>query len=207
MAAAAKKPLPGRRAEYAAATRLAIEEAARDLFVENGFEKTTVDAIARRARVAPATVYAVTGGKQGLLKTLIESRITAPDVAEDYARIESQPDADSLLRFVVRVTRERFERSSPLMRVIIATAPHHANAAEALAMAHASLRGALELAARRLADLGALRPGIDVDEATGRLWFHVCNASYFTLVDDNGWPLDKAERYLHESLRAALLTR
>jgi AcrR family transcriptional regulator len=185
--------------------RRAIEQAAEDLFAEKGFVKATVDEIAQRARVAPATVYAVAGGKQGLLKKLIESRTTAPNVAETYARIEAQPDADAVPRFITHATRERFEGSAALMRVVIATAPHDANAAQALAMAHAALRGGLQRAAKRLAELGALRPGIDESGAADRLWFYLGNAAYFALTDDNHWPLDKAEQWLYESLRAALL--
>lgn len=42
----------GRRAEYAEQTRQAILEAARELFVEQGYFATKVDEIARTARVA-----------------------------------------------------------------------------------------------------------------------------------------------------------
>ena len=68
--------LPGRmsrREEYAEATRQAIVGAARRLFSERGYFATKVDDIAALARVAPATAYAVSGGKQGLLRTLTET--------------------------------------------------------------------------------------------------------------------------------------
>jgi AcrR family transcriptional regulator len=195
----------GRRAEYAAATRRAIEEAAQDLFSARGYFATTVEDIAAAARVAPATVYAVSGGKQGLLKTVIEARATAPDVAETYAHLAALGDADELIRFIARETRARFERSRDLMRVLTDTAPHEPSAARALETAHASLRGGLARAAQRLAELGALAEGIDTTEATDRLWFYLGNGAYFTLTGDNRWPLDKAEAWLRESLRTALL--
>ena len=50
-----------RREEYAEATRQAIVGAARRLFSERGYFATKVDDIAALARVAPATVYAVSG--------------------------------------------------------------------------------------------------------------------------------------------------
>ena len=59
-----------RRDEYAQATRQAILDSARALFAERGYFATKVDDIAAKARVAPATVYAVTGGKYGLLTEL-----------------------------------------------------------------------------------------------------------------------------------------
>ena len=204
-ASASKKVSGSRRAEYAAATRRAIEVAARELFSTRGYFATTVEDIAVAARVAPATVYAVAGGKQGLLNTIIEARTTAPDVAETYAHIGTFGDAGELLRFITHETRVRFQGSRDLMRVVTDTAPHEPAAAQALRTAHDSLRGALARTARRLADLGALRDGIDVAAATDRLWFYLDNSAYFTLTDDNGWPLDKAEAWLYESLRAALL--
>ncbi len=195
----------GRRAEYAAATRQAIHDAARELFVAKGFFATTVDDIATAARVAPASVYAVAGGKQGLLTAIIEARTTAPDVEETYARIAAFEDAGELLRFITRATRVRFENARDLMRVVTDTAPHDAGAAQALRSAHASLRAGLNLTAQRLAELGALRDRVDVESATDTLWFYLGNRAYFTLTDDNHWSLDKAEAWLLESLRTALL--
>src|SRR5262245_54012890 len=202
---ATRKVTGGRRAEYAAATRRAIDDAARELFGTKGYFATTVDDIAEAARVAPATVYAVAGGKQGLLKAIIETRTSAPDVEQTYAHILAMTDAGQLLRFITHATRTRFENARDLMRVVIDTAPHDAAAAQALETAHASLRGGLGRTARRLAELGALRAGIDERQATDTLWFYLGNNAYFTLTDDNGWTLDQAEQWLRESLHAALL--
>lgn len=195
----------GRRAEYAAATRQAIHDAARELFVAKGFFATTVDDIAGAARVAPASVYAVAGGKQGLLAAIIEARTAAPDVEETFTRIAGVDDARELLRFITHATRVRFENSRSLMRVIVDTAPHDRGAAEALRVAHTSLREGLVHTARRLAELGALREGTGVEEAADTLWFYLGNGAYFTLTDDNGWPLDKVEAWLYNALHTALL--
>src|SRR5690606_38369472 len=56
--------------------------------------------------------------------------------------------------------------------------------AEALRVAHASLREGLRRTAERLARLGALREGLEVGEATDVLWFHLGNGAY--LVDVGG---------------------
>ena len=72
-----------RRDEYAAATRQAILDAARKLFAERGYFATKVDDIAAKARVAPATVYAVTGGKYGLLTELITNLDDRPHRRDD----------------------------------------------------------------------------------------------------------------------------
>lgn len=50
-------PVKLRREEYAEQTRRAILDAATEAFVELGFERTSIDEIARRARVTKGAVY------------------------------------------------------------------------------------------------------------------------------------------------------
>jgi AcrR family transcriptional regulator len=197
------RPL-GRRAEYAEMTRQAIVAAARTLFVQQGYFGTTVEDIAKAARVSPATVYAVGRGKQGLLRTVIESGTSAPAVAEFYARLDALDDPDAVLELITSATRMLFEEWSDLMRVVTATAPHDAGAAKSLAVARRSQRGGFTRTAQRLSELGALREGIETEDAVEILWFFLSNSAYFTLVDDNEWSLDKAQAWLRENLRTAL---
>lgn len=195
----------GRRAEYAEATRRAIETAARELFVAKGYFGTTVSDIAASARVAPATVYAVGGGKQGLLRTVIESGTTAPVVDEILARIDAEHDPAELVRFITRSTRVMFEHWSDLMRVVTATAPHDPSVAQSLAIARNSQRAGFTRVANRLEQLGALAKDLDVAEAVDLMYFYLGNSAYFSLTDDNAWSLDKAEKWLADSLLRVLL--
>src|SRR5216683_2194712 len=73
-------PAGARRMMRRHATRQAIVGAARQLFSERGYFATKVDDVAALARVAPATVYAVSGGKQGLLlSTPLKKCIGTPE--------------------------------------------------------------------------------------------------------------------------------
>jgi AcrR family transcriptional regulator len=197
----------GRRAEYAQRTRQAIVDAARVLFIEKGYFATKVEEIARVARVAPATVYAVGGGKHTLLRTLIESGTTGEEIPRILARITSATDPDELIRFIVRATREQFEQWSDLMRQVAAASPQEPTVREIQQIAHASMRHGLSLTSRQLAKLGALRDDVDVPRATDLLWLHLCNAAYFIRTDDLGWSLDESEAWLNETLPLALLRR
>jgi AcrR family transcriptional regulator len=198
-------PSGGRRAEYAQVTRAAIQSAARELFVRKGYFGTRIEDIARTARVAPATVYAVGGGKSGLLRKLIEDGTTDEQQAEFDAGMAALHDPHDVIRVVVEGTGSAFETWSPLMRQVIAAAPREPSVRESMEMAHAGLRRGLARTAGRLDELGALRSGMGVDEATDVLWFHLSNSAYFTLTDDLGWPLSRATAWLRRSLTAALL--
>jgi AcrR family transcriptional regulator len=193
-----------RRAEYAEATRQAVIDEARRLFSENGYFATKVDDIAVAARVSPATVYVI-GGKQGLLQILVDQWSAAPEVETTRQQLEELQDAAEIMRVVAGLTRHMREDYGDIMRVVLATAPHDATAAKGLAIATRRYRDGTAVAARRLAELGALRDGVDADEALDILWFYFGYAGFFTLVDDNGWPYVRAEHWLLAAAGHALL--
>jgi AcrR family transcriptional regulator len=114
------------RAPRRTGSREAVESAARALFIEKGFDGTSVDEIARRARVSKPTIYAHFGGKEGLFVHVLEaacSRLLAPiiaptaevrpvedvllDLAHAYTRAVLAPEVISLHRLFV-AEAERF---------------------------------------------------------------------------------------------------
>ena len=200
----ARKP-GGRREEYAATTRRAIVDAARQLFTEQGYFSTTVDEIATAARVSPATIYAVSGGKHGLLQTLMETWIHAPIVEATLSDINQLDDPRAIIGVVAAACRSMREDFGDIMRVMLATAPHDKAVAESLATATAAYREAFVPIGRRLSDLGALRNELNVQGAVDVLWFYFGYSALFTLHDDNGWTYERAEQWLSAEASRALL--
>jgi AcrR family transcriptional regulator len=195
-----------RREEYAQATRQAIIDAARKLFAERGYFATKVDDIAAEARVAPATVYAGGGGKRGLLDELIRIWTTDPIVEATITDIGASSDPVEIIREVSSVVRRMREEFADVMRLLLTTAPHDSNVAEQLRGATDVYRGAFVPIAQRLSDLGALRPGLDVEQAVDLLWFYFGYASLFTLHNDNGWSYERAEQWLADQACRELLS-
>ena len=117
---------------------------------------------------------------------IVPSRAIPADVVTMYAK------------FIVRDVK------AGLRRVLVLCYPHDAEAANSLAVARRSQRAGFTRTAQRLSDLGALREGIETEDAVDLLWFFLGNSAYFTLVDDNEWSLDKAQAWLLENLRKAL---
>jgi AcrR family transcriptional regulator len=194
-----------RREEYAEATRRAIVAAARRLFSERGYFATKVDEIAALARVAPATVYAVSGGKQGLLRTLMETVTTDPIVEAMIRRVAQLDDPLVILNLVAATVRSVREEAGDIMRVLLNTAPHDKAVSESLAIATTRYRKAFVPIAQRLMDLGALREGFDLDQTVDVLWFYFGYSGLFTLHDENGWSYERAERWLCNEASRALL--
>ena len=69
------------RAAQAAATRRAVLDAAREVFVRRGYIGSTVAEIAATAGVAVDTLYATVGSKPVLLRELVETAISGTDTA------------------------------------------------------------------------------------------------------------------------------
>lgn len=57
-------------------TKNRILISAKKLFESNGFEKVTIEEIARRAKVSPATIYALFQSKRGILLALMDSALS-----------------------------------------------------------------------------------------------------------------------------------
>jgi AcrR family transcriptional regulator len=109
-----------RRAEQAIATRRAVLDAARELFIERGYAVTTVADIARRARVAVDTVYATVGRKPALLREVLETAISGSDQAvpaeqRDYvARVRDAKGARKKIETYVAALADIQPRLAPV---------------------------------------------------------------------------------------------
>ncbi len=87
--------------------RAAILEAARELFVRDGYDRTSMDAISARAKVSKRTVYDYYGDKQRLLLGVVEAggdvlmvaleRALEAHLADD-AQIRTVPQLEQALK-------------------------------------------------------------------------------------------------------------
>lgn len=110
-------------------TRHSILENARRLFLENGYEATTMPGIARAADVALETVYAAVGTKAQLFRLLVEAALSGQDVEvpaheRDYVRaIRAELDAARKLQIYASALGEMQPRLAPPFQVLQAAAP------------------------------------------------------------------------------------
>ncbi len=150
-----------RREEYPDQTRAAVIAAARRLFAENGFFQTKVDQIAKLSRVSPATVYAQCGGKQGLLRSLMDSWTQTPAVVESYSESLAAADPALLVRTLSAAYLQITRQWGDVIKVVIEVAPHDEESASVLAAAQRRHNRNLAAICRHLEELGALRDGVD----------------------------------------------
>jgi AcrR family transcriptional regulator len=199
------------RAEQARATRRAIVEAARRLFIERGYGATTVDAIAEAASVSRKTVFTSVGGKLEALKLARDWAIVGDDepvpVMErpEVQRARKEPDARVILRSYAGMVRRAGARVAALNMVIEAAEGLDAGA-RALAEEgrRQRLTGMRDLA-EELARRNALPDEMTVDEAADVLWLFNDARAYHRLVIERGWMPDRFEQWLADSLLTLLI--
>ncbi|GGX82301.1 TetR family transcriptional regulator [Streptomyces fructofermentans] len=197
-----------RRRAAAQATRQAILDAARRLFIERGYAATTMAELAERAGVAVDTVYTVAGRKPALFLQLVESAISGTDDAvpaaeRDYVReMRAEPDAARKLRRYARAVREMHARLAPLLLVARAGPPEVAEVWQSIARRRA---GNMRLLAADLAATGQLRDGLDLEEVADVMWATNSPEFYCLLVEDRSWPPERFERWLADGWCRLLL--
>lgn len=105
--------------------RSAILEAAARLFLEQGFERTTVDAIAAQAGVSKLTVYSHFEGKEGLFRALIVDKCTEHFGANDFAALAVLGPQAALQHIAQAFTTLMFHPDVVALHRVLATAAAH----------------------------------------------------------------------------------
>ena len=193
------------RQEQARATRLAILEAARALFIQDGYGATTLQAIADRASVSVATVYAAFGNKRTVLKELVDVSIAGDDepvaIADRtwVADLAAEPDRHQRIRMLAASGRRILERRAAVDAVVDAAG---ATDPEIRGLSDEMRRQRREGQARLLALVAGadgLRPGLDPEEAADILYAIASPETYRLLVEQRGWTPERFEAWLAET--------
>jgi AcrR family transcriptional regulator len=201
-----------RRQIAAEETQRVIVGAATALFVERGYNATSIADIAQAAGVAVQTIYNSVGSKRDLLSRVLDFAAAgdkAPVPVPQFMRqqAESAPDPERMLDQVVEFWRGGLERTAPVFRVI-----HQAAALDPEIARLERERAEQRLrnygdAAHLLAQRGALREGISEGDAAAVMYSIGHPDVYRFLVHEEGWPPERWAAWVRSSLVAALLKR
>jgi AcrR family transcriptional regulator len=191
------------RDEHARRTRLSILEAARRLFVENGYAATSIREIAAAAGVAESTTYHVFRDKATLLWAVVQHIVGAPDESDAAPQlleaIRAEPDARGRLRLIARWSRRTYERGIAEIEAVIEEAARSDPQVRALARRAADER---YQATRTLADIVAeVLPESDpetLDRVAQIIWATDSSPVYRMLVDEQGWTPERYEEWIFQ---------
>ena len=199
-----------KRVRDAPQTRRRMLEAARELFVGNGYGATTLKEIADRAGVAVQTIYFTFGNKRVLLKELVDVAIAGdlePVATMDrpwFREVLAAETAEAHLRLHVHGTRGILERVAPIVEMLrAATAADPALAGQWDADADPRFAVHLE-AARSLVAKPRARAGVSAEHAADLLFGLLSPELYQVFVRDRGWSPERWENWAADTLVAQL---
>ena len=212
-----REPVKGRsydasgRREQAARNRTRIVEAARDLFLQQGYGRTTVTDVARAAGVSVETIYGAFGTKAGLLHRAWDITIGGDDQEivfherPEVLAIRAEPDLGRRLRLHARLSTKTAERIGPFQLMVQAAAGADPAAAAMLdEMGRQRLAG-MSLMAAEVAATGQL--AVDEEECRDVLWSMTDGTLWHRLVVERGWTSERFAEWLGEVWVHALVRR
>jgi AcrR family transcriptional regulator len=200
-----------RRRARALDTQVAIVDAAERLFVRDGFQATTIPAVAAQAGVSQETIYKTFGSKTGLVRAIRERRLAGEGPLHAERRSNALQKGERDPRRVIegwgRLTIEVAPKVMPILLLVAAGAATDAEMAR--------LRQELDLArltrmrrnARRLARAGHLRAGLRQSQAADLLWACSSPELYDLLVRRRSWALTRYARFIVDVMIGQLLPR
>ncbi|MGH3509357.1 MAG: TetR/AcrR family transcriptional regulator [Nocardioidaceae bacterium] len=192
------------RQRQAEETRRRILAAARKLFADRGYAATSVADLAAEAGVSVPTVYASVGSKRELARSLVEFVNEEGGVYENDVRQRRATSAPELLRLNMHLVRELNERCGDIMRAARSAAQSEPDLVPVVEAGDGYHREGEYAVAARLAEMGALREGLDVQRAGAIITVLTSSSSFDQLVLEHDWSYDEVESWLVQSLTGLL---
>jgi AcrR family transcriptional regulator len=193
------------RERQAGETRRRIVEATRRLLQSQGYAGMTIEAIARRAHVSAQTVFAVFKSKTGILTALLDETAFSPEYEDAVQRALSATDPETRLRLAAPIARQIHDAQNAtfdLLRGAGVVAPELAK----LERQREGLRyERQERMIISLRDAGRLRPDLEYGTARDIFWMLTGGDVYRMLVRERGWPSQKYQDWLADTLVHSLL--
>jgi AcrR family transcriptional regulator len=200
----------GRRRQ-ADEARHEILEAARRLFLDDGYGATTMNAIAAGAGVSVETIYGAWGSKAGVVEALLTSSVRGDDTATPFAEgrsiqsVITERDPRRQLELYAGVVAEVQGRLAPLTRILRGGAASDPKLAALLEQHKAQRLAGMTEFATLLQSRKALRKGLTVERARDILWTMNSSEVYDLLVTERSWTPEDYAAWIAESLASALL--
>jgi AcrR family transcriptional regulator len=201
------------RRAHAAATRRSIVDAALAAFLQHGYAGATMQKIADSAGVVVETIYRAFDGKAGLFKAAVEAAVAggttrAERPVEERPAIRAvieEPDPRRKLDRYADTQPGIHARLGPLYRTLAEAAAVQPELAGIWEEIEAQRLQGIARFAQHLAETGALRAGVTVEEARDILWTINSHPVYRMLVTERGWSPERYRNWLAQTLARALL--
>lgn len=199
-----------RRREQARANERAVLQAASRLFLERGYGRTTLVAVAEEAGVSVETVYARFRNKATLLHRVWDVTIGGDDQQVTYHErpevlaLRAEPDLERRLALQAQLITRTAHRTAPFQLMLQAAAGSDPAAAEMLQEIGRQRLAGMTVMAREAAATGQL--AVPEDTCRDLVWATTDGVLWHRLVQERGWSDEQFADHL-AGLWVALLVR
>jgi len=186
--------------------------AARDLFVDQGYGRTTIEEIAARAGVSKPTVFNAVGNKQTLLCRVRDTAIAGDDDPVPVSRrpsteqIRDEPDRGRAIELLARHLTAVARRYGLIYEQLRATAAHGEEDLRQLweTEERERLIGASHWVDVLRSKRGGARSRGDLQVQVDTVWFLMAPDNYNRLVRQRGWSERRYEQWLAAEIAQAI---
>lgn len=193
------------RERQANQTRTNILDATQRLFLERGYAKTTVEAIAQEAGVAKQTVYAVFRSKNGIVAELLDRAVFTERVFELHDHSLETANIHEALKLTAQLVLQVHESQSPVFDLLRGAGMLDPQLARVQNDLRCVNRDRQENHVRFLLRGRRLKEGIDMGMALDVFWCLTSRDLYRMLVQERGWSGETYANWLYEMLANSLL--
>jgi AcrR family transcriptional regulator len=198
------------RTAAAQETRRKIRVAAASLFVERGYEATSMKAIAAAAGVSERTVFLVFPTKAALLGECVRVAVRGDDeaqplLARDRSRALLEAAPERMIGLLADASADLLERAARLLAVGESVGPEDPVLNEVRERGRAATRSDMLEIARAMKRAGVVGRGLSAERAADMMYALAASESvYLRLVDHRGWSTADYARMLERALTGAL---
>ena len=189
-----------RRQEQAGQNRRAILRAAHDLFVENGYGRTTIADVARAAGVSAETIYATFKNKATILHRVWDVTVGGDDdeivfhKRPEFTAMRAERDLAQRLRMQAPLSTATARRTTPFARAVQGAATSEPAAAEMVAEMNRQRYEGIGVMAREAAATGQL--AVSEQECRDFIWAMTDGTLWYQLVVERGWTDERFAQWL-----------
>ncbi|CAN5178809.1 TetR/AcrR family transcriptional regulator [soil metagenome] len=193
------------RTSQAQANKERILTCAKELFESHGFEKITIEKIAKSAQVSAPTVYALFKSKIGILKAIIDNALPAEEHAALVERGKLEKSPAKRIATAATISRQLYDAErkqlGAFQDISILDPVFKKQEIERENRRYDRLKEPIT----NLAKEKALAPGLSLEKAHDIFWAFTGRDLYRMLVVERGWSSQQYEEWLAELLVKTLL--
>ncbi len=186
-------------------TRSKILHAAKQLFTANGFERVTINMLAKAAKVSMPTIYALFKSKCGLLQALIDDTLPVEQFNALVDASMQEKSAKIRLKLTAELSRQIYEAERELIDILRGAAVVAPEFKELEVHREKRRYDRQQCYIRKLMEDKVIAKGLTMQKAHDILWSLTGRDIFRMLVIERGWSYDEYEKWLGKILIDSLL--